>query len=157
MRTLAAIVLLGLAVTAAVAKGPAPAASPRAGSSPAASPAPGVSLRARLLDFCGALGNEGFKLRDGVWSGRLEAGAPQRLAVNLFAGNQYWFCAAVPGEARGLKIGIYDAEGNPLETSSHDAPGVTAAGVTAAATGEHFVVVESPAGASDFCLVYLFK
>lgn len=157
MRTLVAIILLGLVSPAVIAKGPAPVASPRGGSTPGASPAPGVSLRARLLDFCGALGNEGFKLRDGVWSGRLEAGVPQRLAVNLFAGNQYWFSAAVPGEARGLKIGIFDAGGNPLETSFHDAPGVSAAGVTAAATGEHFVVVESPAGASDFCLVYLFK
>ncbi len=116
------------------------------------------SLRARVLELAGAMGNEGFKLRDGLWSGRLEPGQPKRLAVHLFAGNQYWFCAATPEGSRSPKFALFDPQGKPVTTLAYDGPGLAAVGVTAAATGRYFVEVAPGSGsASDFCLIYLFK
>jgi len=145
-RTLVAFCLLAAAVTA----GEPPAPPPPADDDPA--------LRARLLDFAGALANESFRLRDGFWGGRLEAGAARRLAVNLFAGNHYWFCAAVSAPAAAPDLVVYDPQGAVVPVRSDAQDGLVAAGVTAAATGRYVVEVKTSRGpASDFCLLYLFK
>jgi len=123
-------------------------------------PPPGAApaQRARLLEFAGALANDGFRLRDSFWSGRLESGRPRRLAVNLFAGNHYWFCAAADSPEGAPVLAVYDPRGEPLEVLAHREAGVSAAGVTAGATGRYIVEVKSSRGpAADFCLVYLFK
>ncbi|MBU3664738.1 MAG: hypothetical protein FGM15_02500 [Chthoniobacterales bacterium] len=131
---------------------------PAASTVPAASEDKEPSLRARVLEFSGGLCNEGFKVRDGFWSTRLDGGAPARLAVNLFAGNRYWFCAAAPERVSGMKITLFDPRGEEVKVSEHRGPGVAAAGMTAVATGRYVVQVESPGGAAeDICLVYLFK
>jgi hypothetical protein len=115
-------------------------------------------LRARLLDFGGALANDGFRLRDSFWSGRLEPGQPRRLAVNLFAGNQYWFCATVSAPASGPGLVLYDPQGVVVAALDHTHDGVVAAGVTAATTGRYVVEIKTARGpAADFCLLYLFK
>ncbi|MEX1045452.1 MAG: hypothetical protein WEC73_04925 [Chthoniobacterales bacterium] len=141
--------LLALLLVAATAASLEPQPSP----TPAADPA----LRARLLDFGGALANEGFRLRDGFWAGRLESGKSKRLAVNLFAGNQYWFCAAT-GSATQPRVVLYDPQGAVVPVLAHEGEGLAAVGVTAAVTGRYIVEVAGARGpASDFCLLYLFK
>lgn len=130
---------------------PTPAPSPE-------QPLPPAALRVRLMDLGGALANEGFKMRDRVWSGRIESGHPQRLAVNLFRGNQYWFCLAVDPESKDPKVSVFGPDGQRLTVLSHQETGLASAGVTAEATGQYFVQVETGGGpASDFCLLYLFK
>lgn len=125
---------------------------------PSPTPDPAASLRARLLDFGGALANEGFRSRDSFWSSRLEPGKPQRLAVNLFAGNQYWFCAASDAPEAGPVVAVYDPQGEPVQGLDYEGDGLAAVGVTAGATGRYVVEVKAPRGAaSDFCLIYLFK
>lgn len=125
---------------------------------PSPTPDPSVPLRARLMDLGGALANEGFRSRDGFWSGRLEPGKPRRLAVNLFAGNQYWFCAAVGQPGEGPAIALYDPQGQAVKGLVYDAEGLAAVGVTAGTTGRYVVEVKAPHGAAcDFCLIYLFK
>lgn len=142
-----AFFILLLVVAAAAAREPQPSPTP------AADPA----LRARLLDFGGALANDGFRLRDGFWAGRLESGKSKRLAVNLFAGNQYWFCAAT-GSATQPRVVLYDPQGEVVPALTHEGEGLAAAGVTAAVTGRYILQVEGVRGpASDFCLLYLFK
>jgi len=132
------------------AQDPVPSSPPEPESAP--------SLRARLLEFGGALANDGFRLRDGYWSGRLEPGRPRRLAVNLFAGNQYWFCAAVDAPGDRPSIVLYDPRGEAVRVLAHEGPGLSAAGVTAPATGRYVVQIETSRGpAADFCLLYLFK
>ncbi|MBE2179560.1 MAG: hypothetical protein IAE97_03730 [Chthoniobacterales bacterium] len=160
MTTRTIIACLLLVLPRLQAQEPAASASPAPADDAAAPSADDaqVALRARLLDFAGALGNEGFKIRDGYWSGALDAGKVRRLRVNLLAGNQYWFCAAVPEDARGLKIEVYDPAGKPAGSVPHKAPGLAAAGVTAEATGPYFVELQGSAGPSrPFCLIYLFK
>ena len=111
------------------------------------------------MDLGGALSNEGFKMRDRLWTGKVEPGAPQRLAVNLFRGNHYWFCASADPEARGLEVSVFGPDGAPVAgAAGHAEPGIAAAGVTAATTGRYFVEIRTSGGpASGFCLLYLFK
>lgn len=124
---------------------------------PVPSPETAPSLRALLLEFGGALANDGFRLRDSYWSGRLEPGRPRRLAVNLFAGNKYWFCAAVaPGVPPAIRL--YDPQGEEVEVQDHRDAELAAAGVTAESTGRYVLEIKAPRGpAADFCLLYLFK
>jgi len=115
-------------------------------------------MRERLYVLAGALGNDGFKARDGCWGGQLEGGA-RRLAIHLFAGNQYWFCAAAAPEDANLTISVAGPSGESLAAETHHQPGSVAVGVTAKATGQYFVeVARGPSGAArEFCLLYLFK
>lgn len=125
---------------------------------PAAPPLAPAPLRVKLADFGTVLSNEGFKMRDRIWSGRVESGQPQRLAVNLFRGNNYWFCAAFEPSDGKAKLILYGPDGRAVETLDHQEPGLAAAGVTVGTTGQYFVQVETAGGpASDFCLLYLFK
>jgi hypothetical protein len=115
-------------------------------------------LRARVLDLAGAMGNDGFKLRDGTWCGQSSSGKPAHLAVHLFAGNQYWFCAAFSEDAREPAVVLRDTQGNPVAGQPYSASGLAAAGVTVAVTGRYVVSVESAGGKpAEFCLAYLFK
>jgi hypothetical protein len=150
---IARIIMLCTAATAvALAEDPAPSPSP----SP--EPLPSATLRARLSDLTGALSNEGFKSRDRVWSGKVKPGQPQRLAVNLFRGNQYWFCAAMDPEIKSPRVTVFGPDGRAVETARHSDPGLAAAGVTAEVTGQYFVEIETSSGpATEFCFVYLFK
>lgn len=117
-----------------------------------------VALRARALEFAGALANDGFTVRDGVWFVRPSADHPRRLAVNLFAGNQYWFCATSAPDAPAPGLAVYDPEGNPVAAMTHAEPGLAGSGVTAATTGRYIVEVGGAAGSTaEFCLLYLFK
>ncbi len=57
-----------------------------------------VEARKVALDLAGAFSNDGFKIRDGHWAGALKKGEQAVLAVNLYAGNQYWFSVGADGE-----------------------------------------------------------
>jgi len=43
---------------------------------------------------CRSISNDGFKIRDGHWCGMVKSHDHALVAVNLYAGNQYWFSAA---------------------------------------------------------------
>jgi hypothetical protein len=125
---------------------------------PSAEKAPAPDLRPRIYDLAGVLGNEGFKFRDGAWIGCLQGGKPQRLAVNLFAGNQYWFCGATSDSGETPSLSVRDPSGHPVETVDFGRDGIAAVGVTAAATGCYTLEIKgSSAGSREFCLLYLFK
>src|SRR5207237_10461536 len=88
----------------------------------------GVPLRAEtdeeveahklVLDLTGAFTNDGFKLRDGHWTGMVKPRERALIAVNLYAGNQYWFSAAANSKAKKIAVELYDAAGRPLTTDS---------------------------------------
>ena len=74
-----------------------------------------VEARKQALDLTGAFSNEGFKLRDGHWAGQIKPAEHALIAVNLYAGNQYWFSAAAANaKAKKIAVAVYDEGGKPM-------------------------------------------
>jgi len=120
-----------------------------------------VAARRTALDIAGAFTNDGFKLRDGHWSGSFEPGKSAIIQVNLYAGNQYWFTLGATGPAKKVAISIYDETGKPVKIDgehSFQDTSVAAAGFSPDNSGVFFVKVAVVDGAAaNFCLVYSYK
>src|SRR5712691_9193288 len=70
-----------------------------------------VAARQVALELAGAFGNDGFKLRDGHWAGTIAPNESKLVAVNLYAGNQYWFSAGATEQAKKLAVEVFDEMG----------------------------------------------
>src|SRR6266404_865340 len=73
-----------------------------------------VEARKAALDLAGAFSNDGFKMRDGHWCGTINPHDHTVIAVNLYAGNQYWFSIGATGGAKKIAINVYDESGKPM-------------------------------------------
>ena len=122
-----------------------------------------TAARVLALDLAGAFTNDGYKLRDGHWTGVLAPGKEGMvLAVNLYAGNQYYFTVGASDKARKLSVTVCDEAGKPVAgLQSYQDPDRTlaAAGVSPAASGPYFVRLQmiEGTGPAEFCLVYSYK
>ncbi|HEV7403107.1 MAG TPA: hypothetical protein VGO11_09285 [Chthoniobacteraceae bacterium] len=117
-----------------------------------------VAARKVAYEIAGAFTNEGFKMRDGCWSGKIELKKAQIIQVNLYAGNQYWFSLGATGAAKKLSVSIYDETGKPLAFEPFTDEGKAAAGFAPAASGSYYIKVEELEGApATFCLLYSYK
>jgi hypothetical protein len=118
-----------------------------------------VEARKQVLDLTGAFSNEGFKLRDGHWAGQIKPAERAVIAVNLYAGNQYWFSAAAAnGKAKKLAVDDYDEAGKPMTTEVFSEDARASAGFSPTASGQYFVAVSVVEGEpSTVCLVYSYK
>ena len=67
-----------------------------------------VEARKAALDLAGAFSNDGFKMRDGHWCGTVKPREHALIAVNLYAGNQYWFSAGATAPAKKLAVTVYE-------------------------------------------------
>jgi len=141
-----------------------PSPSPTSTPPPAAiqaTPAPqGESSepRSRVLELAGAFGNEGYKLRDGFWFGALEPGKPVLIEVNLFAGNEYWFCLAANEQARKIQVSVFDENGRPVQGNHYQEGPTAAAGIVAEVSGRYFIRLELREGTTaDACFLYAYK
>jgi len=90
-----------------------------------------VNARKNALDVAGAFTNDGFKLRDGHWCGTLKAQDHALIAVNLYAGNQYWFAVGAADPAKKIAVNIYDETGRLLTTEHYEGGDRAAAGLPA--------------------------
>src|SRR5213080_5248066 len=72
-----------------------------------------VRARKDALDVAGAFSNDGFKIRDGHWCGVLKPHEHALVAVNLYAGNQYWFSTASAEPAK-IAVSVYDESGKQV-------------------------------------------
>lgn len=117
-----------------------------------------VAARESALDLAGAFSNAGFKTRDGHWSGTLAPHEGKLFAVNLYAGNQYWFSAGATESGKHLAVEVFNETGAPVATDKYDSDGKAAAGLTVANSGQFYVRVgleeDAPAGV---CFVYSYK
>jgi hypothetical protein len=117
-----------------------------------------VEAHKLVLDLTGAFSNDGFKLRDGHWTGLIKPKENMLIAVNLYAGNQYWFSAAANAKAKKISVGVYDENGKPMVTETYDSGDKAAAGFSPTSSGQYFVSVGLVEGeATTFCLVYSYK
>jgi hypothetical protein len=117
-----------------------------------------VQARKAAFDVAGAFTNEGFKIRDGHWCGNLKPHDHALVAVNLYAGNQYWFSAGATPPATKIAVSVYDETGKRVTTEGYDAGEKAAAGFAPANSGQYFVSVDLVEGQEgSFCLVYSYK
>ena len=117
-----------------------------------------VTARRDALELAGAFGNDGFKIRDGHSCGMLKPHDHTLIAVNLLAGNQYWFSVGTAEPLKKVSISVYDETGNQMKTENFDNEDKAAAGFAPENSGQYFVSigsVEGPEG--SFCLVYSYK
>ncbi len=117
-----------------------------------------IAARADVLDLAGAWSNDGFKLRDGHWSGDLLPAEPKLVQVNLFVGNHYWFSVAANARAKEIAIAVFDESGRPVATEPY-ADGVRAAArFSPKVSGPYYIQIVSKEGPrSAFCLIYSYK
>ena len=117
-----------------------------------------VIARRGALELAGAFGNDGFKIRDGHSCGVLKPHDRALIAVNLYAGNQYWFSLATAEPLKKVTVSVYDETGNQMKTESFDNENKAAAGFAPENSGQYFVSVDSVQGQEgSFCLVYSYK
>lgn len=117
-----------------------------------------VNARKAALDLAGAFTNEGFKMRDGHWSGTIKSKDHALVAVNLYAGNQYWFSVGATEPAKKISVNLYDETGKLMETESYSEGDKAAAGFSPTSSGQYYVLVDLVEGnESSACLVYSYK
>ena len=117
-----------------------------------------VAARQVALELAGAFSNDGFKLRDGHWSGTLAPNQSKLLAVNLYAGNQYWFSAGATDKAKKIYVTVFDETGAPMEAEKYDSGTKAAAGLSVSRSGQYLVQVRLEEGeTAGVCFVYSYK
>jgi hypothetical protein len=117
-----------------------------------------VQARKDALDVAAAFANDGFKIRDGHWCGTVKSREHSLVAVNLYAGNQYWFSVGATEPAKKVAVSVYDETGKQVTADNYDNGEKAAAGFAPTTSGEYFVSVDLLEGdPSTFCLVYSYK
>ena len=117
-----------------------------------------VEAHKAVLDLAGAFSNDGFKMRDGHWTGTLKPKEPALIAVNLYAGNQYWFSVGAIEPAKKIEVSVYDETGKHVTTESYNEGERAAAGFSPTSSGQYYISVALLEGAdSSYCLVYSYK
>ena len=117
-----------------------------------------VNARKAALDLAGAFTNEGFKLRDGHWCGTIKPHDHALIAVNLYAGNQYWFTAGATTAAKRIELSVFDEMGKQVMTDNYNSGEKAAAGFSPTSSGQYYVSVDLLDGQEgSFCLVYSYK
>lgn len=117
-----------------------------------------ISARKAALDLAGAFANDGFKLRDGHWTGSFAAAKASVIQVNLFAGNQYWFSLGATDSAKKLSVTVFDETGKPLAYEPYQEGATAAAGFSPTVSGPYLIKVEELEGEpASFCLLYSYK
>lgn len=117
-----------------------------------------VQARKFALEVAGAFTNDGFKMRDGHWCGQLKAHDLALIAVNLYAGNQYWFSVGATEPAKKISVNLYDETGKLMQTEAYNEGDKAAAGFSPTSSGQYYVLVDLLEGeASSVCLIYSYK
>src|SRR5437588_3353245 len=101
-----------------------------------------VGARKAALDLAGAFSNEGFKMRDGHWAGTIKPHEHALIAVNLYAGNQYWFSVGATEPAKRIAVTVYDENGRQVQIESYSEDEKAAAGFSPTNSGQYYVLVD---------------
>ena len=117
-----------------------------------------VQARKDALEVAGAFSNDGFKIRDGHSCGVLKPHDHVVVAVNLYAGNQYWFSVGTTEPVKKAAISVYDETGKQMTTEDYSNGEKAAAGFAPVNSGQYFVAIDLIDGQEgSFCLVYSYK
>ena len=121
-----------------------------------------VAARRTALGVAGAFTNDGFKIRDGNFTGVLKDKETSVIQVNLYAGNQYWFSVSTADPGTKVTLALFDEAGQPLKTDPYVDANNAAAGFAPEVSGPYYVQVRGASGPSaaspaTFCLIYSYK
>jgi hypothetical protein len=117
-----------------------------------------VAARSDVIDLASAFQNDGFKIRDGNYFGKVSKDRSPVVAVNLYNGDAYWFTVASASKTARLKIFLFDETGKPVRFENYQAGNRAAAGYSPETSGLYYVQVLSEDGQpATFCLIYTFK
>ena len=116
-----------------------------------------VAAHEAVLDLAGAFTNDGFKLRDGNYSGALKTGQSAMVQVNLYAGNQYWFSVATADPKTTVSLALYDESGKAVKADPYTDAHRAAAGFSPDNSGPYYVKISNAGPAAIFCLIYSYK
>jgi hypothetical protein len=117
-----------------------------------------VAARNDVIDFAGAFQNDGFKIRDGNYFGKVSKDHSALVAVNLYNGNAYWFTASTAEKSEKLKVSVFDEAGMPVGYEPYQSGTRAAAGFSPEASGLYYVKVALEDGQpATFCLIYSYK
>jgi hypothetical protein len=117
-----------------------------------------VAARSEVIDLASAFQNDGFKIRDGNYFGKVSKDHSPIVAVNLYNGDAYWFTVASASKAAKLKLFLFDEAGKPVRFQNYEAGSRAAAGYSPETSGLYYVKVSSEeAQPATFCLIYTFK
>ena len=119
-----------------------------------------VAAHKSAMDLAGAFSNDGFKVRDGLWTGNigLNGKRVRVVEVNLFAGNQYWFCFGSNPSVKKVRLNLFDETGKLMTTDTYEGEGNEAIGFSPQTSGPYFVRIEEVEGEmADCCLLYCYK
>jgi hypothetical protein len=117
-----------------------------------------VAARSDVIDLAGAFQNDGFKIRDGNFFGKVSKDHPEVVAVNLYSGNAYWFTASTGQKAEKLKVSVFDDTGKPVSYLQYQSGTRAAAGFSPDASGLYYVKVALEEGQpATFCMIYSYK
>ena len=117
-----------------------------------------VQARKDALDVAAAFSNDGFKIRDGHWCGTVKPHDHSLVAVNLYAGNGYWFSVGATEPAKKIAVSVYDETGKLVQTESYNEGDKAAAGFSPTSSGQYYVMVDLVEGnEGSVCLVYSYK
>jgi len=117
-----------------------------------------VNARKDALEIAGAFSNDDFKIRDGHSCGLLKPHDHALIAVNLYAGNQYWFSVGTSDPVKKVAVSLYDESGKPMKTEDYSNGDKAAAGFEPENSGQYYVGVDLLEGQEgSFCLVYSYK
>ena len=117
-----------------------------------------VKAHSVALELAGAFSNDGYKLRDGVWSGAIKPKESKLIQVNLYAGNQYWFSVGATDTAKKLTVTVFDENGKPVSSEAYQDGAKSAAGFSPAASGAYIIRIQETEGdPAGFCFLYSYK
>ena len=117
-----------------------------------------VAARKVVQELAGAFANDGFKLRDGNWTGSIQPGEPLLIQVNLYAGNQYWFSLGATDKAKKMQVIVFDETGKPVEVNHYQIGATAAAGFSPESSGSYYVRIQEMEGEpASFSLIYSYK
>jgi hypothetical protein len=117
-----------------------------------------VRARKAAQDIAGAFSNDGFKTRDGFWTGAIRPKESLLVQVNLYAGNQYWFSIGATDKAKKIAVTVFDEAGKPVEVDTVQDGQKAAAGFSVEISGPYYVrIQELEGGPATFCLIYSYK
>ena len=80
------------------------------------------------------------------------------IAVNLYAGNEYWFSVGATEKAKKLTVEVFDETGAPVVAEIFNSGTKAAAGFSVSNSGQYFVRLRLEEGeAAGVCFLYSYK